>query len=317
MTFSLKFFISVLPNVFCIFSCTQAIGGEQINGALTASIPVSHTWWFWVGTLFAASLAIGIISVWSGIEAGFLFVPMISYLFPFYFDFVRACGLMVGLAGALVATPGFLKENLTNLRLAISIFLAMSIGSIIGAVLVIRLPEDVLYKGLGVTILGACALLVVGKTRERPDINKSDPLTHMLRVYGAFRDSDSGEIVPWRAHRLPIAMCVFLGMGIVAGMFGLSTFFANISVLNLLMGIPLKVSIATGRYLVSATHASALWVFLNQGAILPILMVPSLVGTMLGSLLGLKTLGHINNTVVRWLVIIVLIFLGVSFIFKP
>ncbi|MBW2127611.1 MAG: sulfite exporter TauE/SafE family protein [Deltaproteobacteria bacterium] len=143
---------------------------------IVATSPLHQCWWFWAGTLFAASLAIGIISVWSGIEAGFLFVPIISYLFPFHFDFVRACSLMVGLAGALAATPGFLKENLTNLRLAISIFLAMSAGSIIGAVLGIRLPEDVLYKGLGVTILGACGLLVVGKTRERSDINKSDPM---------------------------------------------------------------------------------------------------------------------------------------------
>ena len=43
----------------------------------------------------------------------------------------------------------------------------------------------------------------------------------------------------------------------MAGMFGLGAGWANVPVLNLLMGAPLKISVATSKFLLAITDTSA------------------------------------------------------------
>ena len=73
--------------------------------ALTdASGSAAEDWWLWPLALFAIALVIGVVSVMGGIGGGTLFVPVVGALFPFHLDFVRGAGLILALAGALVAS---------------------------------------------------------------------------------------------------------------------------------------------------------------------------------------------------------------------
>ena len=65
-------------------------------------------------------------------------------------------------------------------------------------------------------------------------------------------------------------------------MFGIGAGWANVPALNLLMGAPLKVSAGTSGLVLSLVDSSAAWVYINQGAVLPMIAVPSVVGMMLG-----------------------------------
>lgn len=81
-------------------------------------------------------------------------------------------------------------------------------------------------------------------------------------------------------------------------------------VLNLMMGAPLKVSVATSKFLLSITDTSAAWVYINQGAVLAIMVVPSIIGIMLGSLVGVRILAKTKPAAVRYIVITMLLFAG-------
>ena len=60
----------------------------------------------------------------------------------------------------------------------------------------------------------------------------------------------------------------------MAGMFGLGAGWANVPVLNLVMGAPIKISVATSKFLLSITDTSAAWIYLNNGAVLPLMVRP-------------------------------------------
>ena len=105
-------------------------------------------------------------------------------------------------------------------------------------------------------------------------------------------------------------------IGLMAGMFGLGAGWANVPVLNLLMGAPLKISVATSKFLLSITDSSAAWVYLNQGCVIPMLVVPSLVGIMLGSFVGVRLLAVAKPAIIRWIVIAVLAFAGTKALLK-
>jgi hypothetical protein len=105
---------------------------------------------------------------------------------------------------------------------------------------------------------------------------------------------------------------MFILIGLLAGMFGLGAGWANVPVLNLLMGVPLKVSVATSKFLLSITDTSAAWIYLNRGCVIPLIAVPSIVGLMLGSILGVRILAVAKPKFIRYMVIVVLMFAGLK-----
>jgi uncharacterized membrane protein YfcA len=298
-----------------VSSCpAAAAAAEQV-----AAGAVGHPWWFWPIILFFFCLILGILAVMAGVGGGVLYVPLVSGFFPFHIDFVRGVGLMVALAGALAAGPGLLRRNLANLRLALPVALIASTFSILGAMLGLYLSAvnpDIIQTCLGVTIVGIAILLLVSKNSEKPVVKSQDAIGLALGLGGAYWDDGARESVEWKTHRTLLGLCMFIIVGMLAGMFGLGAGWANVPVLNLLMGAPLKVSVATSKFLLSITDTSAAWIYMNRGCVIPLIGVPSIVGLMLGSLIGVKILAVAKPKMIRYIVISVLFFAGLKAIDK-
>lgn len=291
----------------------------------SATDPVSaagtelHAWWFWPIILFFFCFVLGVIAVLAGVGGGVLYVPLVSGFFPFHIDFVRGAGLLVALAGALAAGPGLLRRNLASLRLAIPMALVASICAVIGAMLGLYLSSlnpNIIQVCLGMTIVGIAVLLLLSKNTEKPVVTRQDALGLALGINGSYWDEASKERVDWKTHRTPLGLFLFVLIGILAGMFGLGAGWANVPVLNLVMGAPLKTSVATSKFLLSITDTSAAWVYLNKGCVIPLMAVPSILGLMFGSFAGVRLLTIIKPKIIRYIVIVVLFFAGLKAIDK-
>ena len=203
----------------CLFSLMVLISPAFADASAEA-VSDGHAWWFWPLILFIATFIMGIVAVLGGVGGGVLYVPIISGFFPFHLDFVRGTGLLVALSGALAAGPGLLKLNLASLRLAIPVALIASTFAIIGAMIGLALPTNIVQICLGATILGICVLMLTAKKSEVPDVPKADKLSSMLHIYGVYQEASSGEIIDWKVHRTPMGLALFVLIGIMAGMFG-------------------------------------------------------------------------------------------------
>ncbi|MDO8419751.1 MAG: sulfite exporter TauE/SafE family protein, partial [Rubrivivax sp.] len=267
-------------------------------------------WWIWPLALFVACFLLGIVAVPAGIGGGTLFVPIVGSFFPFHLDFVRGAGLLVALASALAAGPMLLRSGLGSLRLALPLAVLASASSIGGAMLGLAMPANVVQMLLGGVVLGIVVLMLVAKKSEFPNVTQPDALSQALALNGVFIDGASGRTVHWQVHRTVPGLFVFLGIGILAGMFGIGAGWANVPALNLLMGAPVKVAAGTSGLVLSLVDSSAAWVYINQGAVLPMIAVPSVVGMMLGARIGARLLNVLKGSVIRRLVIAVLLFAG-------
>jgi hypothetical protein len=282
----------------------SAAGAGTAAAALApgSSLP----WWAWPILLFAVTFVLGILAVLGGVGGGVLFVPIVGGFFPFHLDFVRGAGLLVALAGALAAGPGLLRKGMADLRLALPVALVASASAIAGAMIGLALPTNVVQVAFGATILGIVAImLLAGKTAS--PVVEADALSSALRIHGVYHEASTGRDVAWKVHRTPQGLAAFVLIGVVAGIFGLGAGWANVPALNLMMGAPLKVSVATGKFLLSITDTSAAWIYINDGAVLPILVVPSIVGIMLGSVAGVQLLKRVRPAMIRWIVIALLL----------
>lgn len=273
-------------------------------------------WWVWPATLFVVTFVLGIVAVLGGVGGGVLFVPIIGGFFPFHLDFVRGAGLLVALAGALAAGPGLLKKGMADLRLTIPVALIASACSIVGAMIGLALPTNVVQIALGATILGIVVIMLLAKKSDVPDVKTADSLSTALRLSGVYHEASTGQNIDWRIHRTPQGLATFVIIGVMAGMFGLGAGWANVPVLNLMMGAPLKVSVATSKFLLSITDTSAAWIYVNNGAVLPMLVVPSLIGIMLGSIVGVRILAKTKPAAIRTMVIGLLLFASTRALLK-
>jgi len=282
------------------------------SGGAASAMP----WWGWPLALFLACFVMGIVAVPAGIGGGTLFVPIVGGFFPFHLDFVRGAGLLVALASALAAAPMLLRGGLASLRLALPLALLASASSIAGALLGLALPVSVVQTALGLIVLSIVLLMAVAKKSEFPIVAAPDRLSSALALHGVFVDGATRQRIDWQVHRTASGLVVFLGIGVLAGMFGIGAGWANVPALNLLMGAPLKVSAGTSGLVLSLVDSSAAWVYVNKGAVLPMIAVPSVVGMMLGAKIGARLLNVLKGTVIRRMVIAVLLFAGLRALLK-
>ena len=77
-----------------------------------------------------------------------------------------------------------------------------------------------------------------------------------------------------------------------------------------------KVAAGTSGLVLSLVDSAAAWVYINRGAVLPMVAVPSVVGMMLGARIGASLLNVLKGSVIRKMVITLLLFAGIRALLK-
>ncbi|GAB1484847.1 sulfite exporter TauE/SafE family protein [Treponema sp.] len=305
----LRFALFVLIFLGIASLASASTGGTDvgITKTATATATGSLPWWAWILLLSAATFLIGIVAVLGGVGGGVLFVPLVGSFFPFHMDYVRCAGLLIALAGSLSASPTLLRLKLADLRLSIPAALIASVGSIIGARIGLALPSSVVQIAAATLMMGIAILLLFSKRSAFPEVLQTDTLGRFLGLGGTTIHPDTGELVEWKVKNTLVGFLAFILVGLMAGMFGLGAGWANVPVLNLAMGVPLKIAVATSNLIIAVSSTTAAWVYINKGALIPLIVVPAVIGMMGGTKIGAKLLGRLKPAAIRKVVLCLLI----------
>lgn len=291
-----------------------ALWGE--TGTPEVREPAGLPYWSWVVLLFLFSFCLGIVAVLAGVGGGVLFVPLVGSFFPFHLDFVRGAGLLVALTGALSASPGLLKNGMANMKLAMPMALIGSACSLFGALVGLSLPASTVEIFMGIAVISIVLLMLRARRSEFPGVESPDRLSRILGIYGIYYEDSLGKEIPWGIHRTAAGLVLFTAIGFMGGMFGMGAGWANVPVFNLLLGAPLKVSVATSLFFISINSSAAAWIYLIKGAVLPMIAVPSMAGMVLGTRLGVRLLSKARPALLRWIVLIILSFAGIKMLLR-
>ncbi len=277
----------------------------------------------WSIILFVFTLLIGIISPVSGVGGGVLFVPLSTIIFPFHVDFIRGAGLVMAVTSALSSVPYLTRIGLANIRIFALLAPVMVITSVVGGIIGLKVtsafPGGKYYIEimLGAIILLVFAVMMLSKRLEFPQVRDEevDGWSRALGLRGEWFEPSLGRIVRFQVKNTPLALVVFALIGFVAGMFGLGAGWANVPVLNMLMGAPIKVATATSMLIITA-NAPAIGIYLTKGAILPSVVIPAVLGITIGARIGAKVAEIIKPVFVRWLVLAILFLAGFMNVLK-
>jgi uncharacterized protein len=280
------------------------------------ALPGPADWWMWPAALFVVTFLLAVVSVVAGLGGGTVFVPLVSSFFPFHLDFVRAAGLLVALAGALAAGPDLLEKKLADFRLALPVALVASTTAVVGAIVGLSLPTRVVHTALGVVVLLVLLVTLAAQRADFPAVPGPDRLARILRIAGSYEEPTLGREVSWTVYRTWQGLAVFAGIGLLAGALGIGAGWANVAAMNLVMGVPVKVAVGTSIFLLSITDTAAAWIYLNEGAMLPVVVVPSLIGVILGARVGVRLLAVAEPKTVRRVIVVLLLFAGLRALLK-
>jgi uncharacterized membrane protein YfcA len=243
--------------------------------------------------LLAVGLGAGALGALVGIGGGVVVVPALLLVFGFDVRVAVATSLLAVVATSVAAGSAQLGNGLANLRIGLSLELASITGGIAGGLIATAIAPNALSILLGI-LLGVTAVLLlrgqdVHGTVEDAEPNGTDGGRQAIgRLAGTYLDGRTGRRVDYEAERVPAGSALAFGAGTVSGMLGVGGGFLKVPAMNLVMGLPLKVSAATSNFMVGITALSSLFIYIARGYLYPYAAAPVVLGVMAGALAGTR-----------------------------
>jgi hypothetical protein len=214
----------------------------------------------------------------------------------------------------VAAAPGNLDSGLSNVRVAVFLAMATTVGALTGAWLSGRLDPRVLSVIFGAVLVLAGYQMArkVGKDRaavsRRAQPSEPDG-PDRLGLSGSYPDAVTGLDVAYRVVHPVLGLSLMYLAGTVGGLLGIGSGVLKVPALDVAMRLPLKVSMATSNLLVGVTAASASLVYLLRGDVDPYLAGPVAAGVLIGAWAGGRLLPRLRVGALTWgfLVVIVLV----------
>lgn len=267
-------------------------------------------------TVCALSYGAGVLGSLAGIGGGIIVIPMLTQLMGVDIHHAIAASIVAVIATSSGAAATYVRDHLTNIRVAMLLEVATASGALLGAALSGIMP-GVALELLFAAILGYTAInmLFGHKQRELRQL-PADPFTDRLRLNGVFHDGATGKDVPYRVGRAKMGLAFSTFAGLISGLLGVGGGVIKVPVMNLGMGIPLKVCTATSNLMIGVTAATGAALFFMRGEVLPFVAAPVALGVLLGARTGAILMNKVHTAVIRWIFLILMAITCVQMLFK-
>ena len=264
--------------------------------------------------LFAVSMAASTFGGMLGMASGIFIVPLLTMFGHVEIHTAIGASIVSVIACSCGGAAPFLKNRLTNIRLAIVLEMATTTGALTGVVLAGIVPVSYLY------LLFAIILFLSAKqmlARRRNPVLASPPApaanwSDVLELDSRYPDRELGREVTYRVHRVALGMLLMYGAGLISALLGIGSGVLKIPAMDTAMRLPIKVSSATSNFMIGVTAAASAGVYFMRGSIVTEVAGPVAFGSVLGAIAGARILLIVPNDKLRLLFVAVLAVLGVQ-----
>jgi uncharacterized membrane protein YfcA len=259
--------------------------------------------------ILAFALVAGGFGALVGLGGGVLIVPFLTLVMGVDIHQAIAASLVAVIATSTGAASSYVRDGLSNLRVAIFLEVATTFGAVVGAVAAGVVSPRVLFVLFGL-LLSYSAAMMLRRRREQVSLAPAGGLD----LSGEF--VDRGVAVHYTAQRPVLGFGLMVGAGITSGLLGIGSGVMKVPAMDLAMRLPIKVSTATSNLMIGVTAAAGAVVFLMRGEMDPLLATPVAVGVAAGSSLGSRLLPRLASATIRRLFVAVLLVIAVQMIVR-
>lgn len=264
--------------------------------------------------LFAVSIGASALGGALGMASGIFIVPILTVFGGLDIHAAVAASIVSVIACSCGSAAPFLRGGLTNIRVAIVLEVATTLGALTGVLLTGILSVQFLYV-LFAAVLLVSASQMMARRREtlvETDVTDLRDWATALRLHSSYPDQALGREIPYRVRRVPLGLALMYGAGMISALLGIGSGVLKIPAMDTALRLPIKVSSATSNFMIGVTAAASGVAYFARGDIDPGIAGPVAVGSVLGALLGARFLMAISGDKLRLFFVVVLVVLAVQ-----
>lgn len=262
---------------------------------------------------FGSALA-GFFGSLTGLGGGAFVVPLLTLVLGVDIKYAIGASLVSIIATSSGAAAAYVKEGFTNLRIAMFLCIATTIGALFGAFLALKIQTAALSIIFG-TVLIVSAYLSIRKQKEPALDEKKDHLATRLKMHGTY-PSSKGVKQPYHISHVPMGFALMGLAGTLSGLLGIGSGAVKVLALDQVMHVPFKVSTSTSNLMIGVTAAASAGLYITRGYVDPALSMPVMLGVLIGAFCGAKVMAHANTMLLRRLFGAVVFFLSLEMIYN-
>jgi hypothetical protein len=267
----------------------------------------------WLAKIAAASFAGGLVGSISGLGGGIVIVPVLTIFLHMSIQRAIAASIVSVIAVSSGAGSVYVKDRITNVRIAMFLELSTAAGALLGAGVISLLVNDrAIYILFGLLLLLSLLPIFAKLGEELPRGVQNDRFANFLRLNGEYFDKRLNQQIKYNVTGIPAAVGTMFAAGIVSGVLGIGAGVVKVLAHEIAMKVPTKVSTATSNFMIGVTAAAAAGVYLRRGLVLPYLVVPVATAVLAGAFLGTVLMERMSNSLIRKVFALALAVVGVQ-----
>jgi uncharacterized membrane protein YfcA len=246
-----------------------------------------------------------------GLGGGVFIVPALALFLGVPIHQAIAASLMAVVATSTTAAVAYLRDDLTNVRLGITLETMTVAGALAGGLAGAVLSRQVLSAVFGSVMVGVSVYLLA---RLRTDGAVGDRAEDPGVLGASYEDKSLGHTVTYGVHRLPVGMAASLVAGVVSGLLGVGGGFLKVPVMVIAMRVPVRAAVSTSSFMIGVTACTGAMVYVARGLVDPVITVPVVLGVVAGAYLGSRLAQRVRSSVLSTMLAVVLFALAVQMI---
>src|SRR6267154_3110108 len=253
-----------------------------------------------------------------GMASGIFLVPLLTLFGRVDIHAAVAASIVSVIACSCGSAAPFLRSGLTNIRVAIVLEVATTLGALTGVLLAGTLSTQFLF-GLFAAVLLVSASQMMTRRREisgEPDVINPRDWATVLRLHSSYPDHALGRDVFYHVRRVPLGLALMYGAGLISALLGIGSGVLKIPAMDTALRLPLKVSSATSNFMIGVTAAASAGAYFLRGNIVTEVAGPVALGSVAGAIAGAHIVMAVSNERIRLLFVVVLVALAIQMLLQ-
>jgi uncharacterized membrane protein YfcA len=266
-------------------------------------------------TLLLISIIVGFLGALTGLGGASILIPILVFLGIPVKEAI-ASAMVAIIATSSGSASSFVKDKITNVKVAMYLEMFTSTGAIVGATITTIIAPVFLYFFFAAFLLTSFIKLKRSKGRSYAQPIKQDKLSRMLELKGSYFDEAKKRVIEYKVNNSLLGGAGMLVAGLAAGMLGIGAGAFKVTVQENILKMPSKVSSATSDFIIGMTALAGVSVYFFSGLLNLTLMTPMAIGATIGALVGGRILNKLQGKVLRILFLIVTFLIIVQMLYK-
>jgi len=247
-------------------------------------------------SIFLTTLMAGFLGSMLGVGGGFLIIPIFVLLLKIPMHQAVALSLVAISGTAISSSTIYISRKLVDFKLGVILESVTLLGAIIGPNIALRLEAEILEFIFGSVLLYVTYRMWIKREDAGHDNNGRVKRMGYLR---------------WVASLLGA-----FSAGLIAGMIGIGGGTLKVPIMYLMLGIPMRIAVATSQFMISLTSVTSASIYILNGMVKLDTGLVAIMGSISGAQLGSRTGLRLKIHQIRRLFSIVLAFFSITMILK-